>query len=149
MKKLSSVASLAITHTYIHERVCLESTSPLSPPHNTHPLIVAQVPVWQLCSQTRCPSYLQRQRIMLLEKSDSATSFVGFTTTWGEGNNKMGDLVSELMCQIPCISHVSVFLFVSLIFTVTHQVGLSVCILQVDALPMSTEGFKPKALRSL
>ena len=43
-----------------------------------------QVPVWQLCSQTRCPSYLQRHRIMLFEKSDSATSNLGFTTTWSE-----------------------------------------------------------------
>lgn len=42
----------------------------------------SQLPVWQLCSQTRCPSYLQRHRIMLLEKSDSATSYLGFTATW-------------------------------------------------------------------
>lgn len=56
---------------------------------------VAALPVWQLCNQTRCPSYLQRHRIMLLEKSDSATSFVGFTTTCSKGDIKAGDVVSE------------------------------------------------------
>lgn len=56
---------------------------------------VAALPVWQLCNQTRCPSYLQRHRIMLLEKSDSATSFVGFTTTCSEGDIKAGAVVSE------------------------------------------------------
>lgn len=39
--------------------------------------------VWQLCIQMRCPSYLHWHRITLLEKSDSATSCLGFTTTWG------------------------------------------------------------------
>lgn len=56
---------------------------------------MATLPVWQLCSQTRCPSYLQRHRIMLLEKSDSATSFVGFTTTCSEGDIRVCDVVSE------------------------------------------------------
>lgn len=58
----------------------------------------SHLPVWQLCSQTRCPSYLQRHRIMLLEKSDSATSYLGFTTTWSErgGQLKAGDVASEL-----------------------------------------------------
>lgn len=40
--------------------------------------------VWQPCIQTRCPSYLHWHLITLLEKSDSATSCLGFTTTWGE-----------------------------------------------------------------
>lgn len=46
----------------------------------SHPSIL----VWQPCIQTRCPSYLHRHRITLLEKSDSATSCLGFTTTWGD-----------------------------------------------------------------
>lgn len=51
------------------------------------------LPVWQLCSHTRCPSYLQWHRIMLFEKSDSATSNWGFTTTCREtrGQVKAGD----------------------------------------------------------
>lgn len=95
---LCSIPSLL--HTFrSHTAVHLESSSPPEPtagwPHRG-----LQLPVWQLCSQTRCPSYLQRHRIMLLEKSDSATSFLGFTTTWSErrGQLKTGSwLWSELI----------------------------------------------------
>lgn len=45
-------------------------------------LSVVFIPVWHPCNQIRCPSYWHWQRRALLEKSDSATSCLGFTTTW-------------------------------------------------------------------
>lgn len=45
-------------------------------------------PMWQLCTQMRCPSYLQLHFIALLVKSLSATSKLGLMTTceWEKGN---------------------------------------------------------------
>ena len=47
-----------------------------------------QIPMWQLCTQMRCPSYLQLHFIALLVKSLSATSKLGLMTTceWEEVN---------------------------------------------------------------
>lgn len=58
----------------------------------SHPAVL----VWQLCIQMRCPSYLHWHRITLLEKSDSATSCLGFTTTWGGQGAGLGTL-------LPCL----------------------------------------------
>lgn len=44
---------------------------------------VLLVPVWQLCSQMRWPSYLQLHFMALLLKSLSATSKFGLITIWG------------------------------------------------------------------
>lgn len=52
-----------------------------SPGTHTHPLL----PVWQLCTQMRCPSYLQLHFMALLVKSLSATSKLGLITTCGQG----------------------------------------------------------------
>ena len=52
----------------------------------SHPLIFLgcsshQIPMWQLCTQILCPSYLQLHFIALLVKSLSATSKFGLMTT--------------------------------------------------------------------
>lgn len=41
------------------------------------------LPMWQLCTQMRCPSYLQLHFMALLVKSLSATSKLGLITTCG------------------------------------------------------------------
>lgn len=90
-----------MTNVILPVAICDTRATPrytsFSQPHRLYKadVTVAALPVWQLCSQTRCPSYLQRHRIMLLEKSDSATSFVGFTTTCSEGDVKVGDVASQ------------------------------------------------------
>lgn len=42
------------------------------------------LPMWQLCTQMRCPSYLQLHFMALLVKSLSATSKLGLITTCGQ-----------------------------------------------------------------
>lgn len=54
-----------------------------------------QIPMWQLCTQMRCPSYLQLHFIALLVKSLSATSKLGLMTTC-EGEK--GNIIQR--CQI-------------------------------------------------
>lgn len=44
-------------------------------------LLICHLPMWQLCTQMRCPSYLQLHFIALLVKSLSATSKFGLITT--------------------------------------------------------------------
>lgn len=61
---------------------------PLCPPCSRLSILV-----WQPCIQMRCPSYLHWHRITLLEKSDSATSCLGFTTTWGGRGAGLGALL--------------------------------------------------------
>lgn len=70
---------------------------PTAPPRPQPSLLV-----WQPCTQTRCPSYLHWQRITLLEKSDSATSCLGFTTTWGGQQARLGAL---RLCHHACHAH--------------------------------------------
>lgn len=48
-------------------------------PAFTH--LICYLPMWQLCTQMRCPSYLQLHFIALLVKSLSATSKFGLITT--------------------------------------------------------------------
>lgn len=55
------------------------------------------LPMWQLCTQMRCPSYLQLHFMALLVKSLSATSKLGLITTCGALTVRVAAL-----CPTPC-----------------------------------------------
>jgi len=82
--------------------------SPVPPPCPPCPLCSCpSILVWQPCIQTRCPSYLHWHRITLLEKSDSATSCLGFTTTWGgeAARGRAGGTAAHAWARQGCGTH--------------------------------------------
>lgn len=71
-----------------HPLLPLSRSPPRTPPAPPCPRlspcrVPGPLPMWQLCTQIRCPSYLQLHFMALLVKSLSATSKLGLMTTCG------------------------------------------------------------------